>query len=82
MDLWIMAQDKKRLIKCEDIGIDTFYDEFRIYAYKDYNSSVNKVILGDYKTEEKALKILEDILHKISFGLSVNRIIYIMPKRS
>ena len=55
--MWIRSQDKKVLIKCEDIEISGT-DIVNITRY-----GVAK--LGKYSTEEKALKVLDKISHYV-----------------
>ena len=52
MDLWIRSQDKTRLIKAEDVRCDT---------YVFHRIIVNGTYFGAYKTEERALEVLDEI---------------------
>ena len=64
MKLWIRSQDETFLIPINDI-ISVFQD---IVFYKG-------IILGQYKSQERALEVLDDIQHFIEYA----NIIYEMP---
>lgn len=66
MDLWIRSQDKETLKKINDIEID--YLNFKKYSYTkdieskgEYSIRGNGETLGQYKTKEKALEVLDEI---------------------
>jgi len=69
MDLWIRSQDRDRFVKnyayiylfnpCME---DEEYTIRHIYAY--INES-NQVFLGEYKTQERALEVLDEIQNHI-----------------
>ena len=63
MELWIRSQDKKRLIKIDNIKVyedsKDNYSDIRA-VFNDYELS-----LGEYKTKERALEVLDDISSKI-----------------
>ena len=75
MDLWIRSQDKEDLVKVDNIRIKHEYyqkeakDNYgRISAYIDGNYMksiiyVNSSWLGEYKTKERALEVLDEIQH-------------------
>ena len=69
MDLWIRSQDKERLVKIE--YIEYFYKKVH-YANEEkpreehhnigaYISDEQFIVLGKYKTKERALEVLDDI---------------------
>lgn len=66
MDLWIRSQDKERLIKPVDFYIEETIDyvnkssEFNIYAL-----TKDDIIIGTYKTKERALEVLDEIQETI-----------------
>ena len=70
MELWIRSQDKERLIKPIDFYIEETINyvnkcnEFNIYAL---NFANNDIIIGTYKTKERALEILDEIQDIIDF---------------
>lgn len=70
--MWIRSQDKKTLMECTKIELDTknFIVGFN-GCYKD---------LGVYSTEEKALKVLDKITETINMGYA--DIVYQMPQDS
>ena len=58
MDLWIRSQNKKELIPDPKLGIDQC--ENRYYIVDRYNFE-NAFILGEYKSKERALEVLDEI---------------------
>ena len=58
MELWIRSQSKETLVKVNEVYIN----EAKIKAnYKGYYGGCDYRILGEYKTEERALEVLDDI---------------------
>lgn len=58
MELWIRSQSKETLVKVNE----AYIDETTIKAnYKGYYGGCDYRILGEYKTEERALEVLDDI---------------------
>ena len=60
MELWIRSQNKERIIKINqldvmelDTDVDPRYNYFGIYA--------NEYLVGEYKSKERALEVLDDI---------------------
>lgn len=51
MDLWVRSQDRRRLIKVDLLSIKDFYNIVSDDFY----------VLGTYKTEERALEVLDEI---------------------
>lgn len=62
MKLWIRSQDKKKLIKVENLQIINNIEdkEFPFYINSSYE------LLGAYKTEQEALNILNDVQNIIN----------------
>jgi len=58
MDLYIRSQKKYNLIKINELGIEN--EEVDEYTIKNYNNN-NTTILGRYKTEKRALEVLDEI---------------------
>lgn len=54
MDLWIRSQDKKKLIKVNEIKIESVIDG-NSFIYSDTTD------LGTYETKERALEVLDEI---------------------
>ena len=86
MDLWILSQNKNQLVKTNVVKCSYFKDkltndELHIITNDDYD-------FGIYKTEERALEVLNDIfsllarqdLIKVIQGSTGNSMIYEMPK--
>ena len=61
MSLWIRSQDKRILQKIDNIFTNANYDDKRICTICD-----NDVVeLGQYKSKERALEVLDEIQNKI-----------------
>lgn len=56
IELWVRSQDKRILQKVDNIFLDANYENKRISTYDGDN-----VELGIYKTEERAIEILDEI---------------------
>ena len=80
MKLWIRSQDKKTLVKSDYITIIWFPFHYSIVGY--LNGKIKHKILGSYKTQKRAIEILdeiEDLLQNAYVG-NANRIVYKMPE--
>lgn len=81
MDLWIRSQNKKGLIKVENLTItSSFVNNEKEIFYIINNSINNKCSLGHYETEERALEILNEI-HQILASINSNCVVYNMPEK-
>jgi hypothetical protein len=59
--MWIRSQDKKLLIKCNNIKIFKYnMSEYLLIANDDIANN-----LGDYDTEEEAIEVLDEIEKKL-----------------
>lgn len=58
MNLWVMSQNKKELRPNPKLGIDKLEDKFYIVDRYDFERAT---ILGVYKTEQRALEVLDEI---------------------
>lgn len=81
MNLWIRSQNKKELIPNPQFGIEQC--EERYYIVDRYNFG-NDFILGEYKSEERALEVLDEI-QKLLIALPrteipFNDVVYQMPE--
>ena len=76
MELWIRSQNKKRLIKANEIYLDNIY-----YDDGTVDILVNEFIFGRY-VEERALEVLDEIqdLLQNAYVGNLNRIVYQMPE--
>ena len=80
MKLWIRSQDKKTLVKSDYITIIWSPFHYSIVGY--LNGKIKHKILGSYKTQKRAIEILdeiEDLLQNAYVG-NANRIVYKMPE--
>ena len=59
MDLWIRSQDKKFFSKQYSLYLTSSDEKYRIY------DTITYISLGDYKSEERALEVLDEIQNKI-----------------
>ncbi len=72
MDLWIRSQDKKRLIKVEQLEIRKYISNIEELSYAicsinfQNTYGYNFLNLGIYKSEERALEVLAEIQNKIN----------------
>lgn len=62
MNLWIRSQDKKKLVNINAVNILEFEALIAIHGY--INSETH-FWLGNYKTKERALEVLDEIQNKI-----------------
>ena len=70
--MWIRSQDKRILVNANLIYLNNLFDDKVISA----NNEINKVDLGNYKSKERALEVLDDLQSKIIIG----NIVYQMPE--
>ncbi len=56
MELWIRSQDKESLVKCNNY-INYFYDDIE----QTYGIGSHGYTLGEYKTKERAIEVLDEI---------------------
>ena len=57
--MWLRSQDRKTLVNADKFSVSKEHEVFRIY-------SVN-YFLGEYSTEEKAMKVMDMIQKQIAF---------------
>jgi hypothetical protein len=72
MELWIRSQDKLSLTKINSIGIE--YDK-KLVGYGNVC-----VKLGEYKTKERALEVLDEIQNILIDYSNISRVVYEMPE--
>lgn len=76
MELWVRSQDKRILQKIDNIFLDANYENKRICTF-DGDINVN---LGEYKTKERALEVLDEIQTYINSDIYWNLDVYQMPE--
>lgn len=59
MDLWIRSQDNELLTKIDNVFVKSNYNNYRVYA--NYLSMTKTIVLGTYKTKERAKQVLDEI---------------------
>ena len=57
MEFWIRSQDKRILQKVDNVFLNANYDNKRISTYVGDSNTT----LGEYKTKERALEVLDEI---------------------
>ena len=73
--MWIRSQGRKTLLNASEFHIVERYGEFGVYA--------GAVVLGNYSTEEKAMKVMDMIESAIiehEIAKAKSKIIFYMPK--
>lgn len=71
--MWIRSQDKENLINAIAIGVDIGSNIFAIIN----NDKVDPIVIGNYSTKEKALKVLDDIQSAIIY---MEEAVVVMPQ--
>lgn len=74
MDLWIRSQDRKRIVKSEQIITLEFTGKTECEIFN------NTVKLGEYKNIERTLKVLDEIQNILIDYSKISRVVYQMPK--
>lgn len=67
MDLWIRSQDKEKLVECNKVELEPTLT-FGMYTLKTTNDNCS-IILGNYKTKERALEVLDNITKNLCYRL-------------
>lgn len=88
MDLWIRSQDKKELRANPKLGLDKLKDEYYIVDRYDFERAI---ILGVYKTEQRALEVLDEIqkldiennlnIETVCYAFNLLKVTYNMPEK-
>ena len=76
--MWIRSQDRKSLSNVNGVLMDITLDESSCYIYGFVDRG--KDILGTYSTQEKALKVLNEIQHTLSDSVIINGKLYTSPR--
>lgn len=77
MELWIRSQNKEKLISNCSFLIKDWGDKCWIECI----IHKERLILGIYKTKERALEVLDEIQEKISVYSNARVIVYEMPAK-
>lgn len=56
--MWIRSQDGKSLTDCNSFAVERFFEQYEVVTF---NRSGISAALGIYSSEEKALKVLDEI---------------------
>ena len=76
IELWVRSQDKIKLIKVNYCYIRDWQDHFAIEG-ETFDSAP---IIGEYKTKERALEVLDEIQNILETRNDVNQMVYEMPQ--
>ena len=80
----IVSQDKTKLFNFNNVNLIKVIDDGRIISFDNtyqYNSDVIGDLLGQYKTEERAKEVLQEIVNKYrQFNVDNNQAITTIPK--
>ena len=79
MELWIRSQDKRELVKTNDIYIVRKDKYFHIYCYVD-NSEIDLGEYGDFEDKTRALEVLDEIQNILIDYKEMSRVVYQMPQ--
>lgn len=65
--MWIRSQDGKSLTDCNSFAVERFFEQYEVVTF---NRSGISVALGIYSSEEKALRVLDEIQewYECSYG--------------
>lgn len=64
MELWIRSQDKGNLVVANSLEVEA--KNKGTYEIWNYNHNYHLSFLGEYKTKERALEVLDEIQGKIA----------------
>lgn len=62
--MWIRSQNKKYLINCKNLGIRKMLNEYVVALISE---CADFYTLGNYSSEEKALKVLDEIQKRTKY---------------
>ncbi len=67
--MWVRSQNKSALVNVNDISFYKVRDDSRIlYEFRYYGNTDDYYVLGEYSTEEKAMKVMDMIQKYIVLG--------------
>lgn len=76
MELWIRSQDKRTLVNTRRIDVD----DNKIIIW-DEGKYASDVFMGEYKTKERALEVLDEIQKYVILpNIDNSNYVYEMPK--
>lgn len=80
MDLWIRSQDREKLRINPELEIYEYGNEKFLVIDTKGNVIYDKAkILGEYKTKERALEVLDEIQKILIDYSKMSRVVYQMP---
>lgn len=63
--MWIRSQSGNSLTDCNFFTVERFFEQYGVVTFN--NRSGVSVVLGIYSSEEKAVKVLDEIQRKIEY---------------
>ena len=78
--MWIRSQNRESLVQVDCLCIEKNEIDKGKYIYSDFDIVQGCIILGTYKTKERALEVLSDIQRYINSDVMINLNVYQMPK--
>lgn len=78
--MWIRSQNRESLVQVDCLCIEKNEIDKGKYIYSDFDIVQGCIILGTYKTKERALEVLSDIQKYINSDVMINLNVYQMPK--
>ena len=78
MELWVCSQDKETLMKVNNGILYHGTDNRNCIAIKESPSYIHTI--GEYKTKQRALEILDEIQNILETRDGVSQMVYVMPK--
>ena len=78
--MWIRSQNRESLVQVDCLCIEKNEIDKGKYIYSDFDIVQGCIILGTYKTKERALEVLSDIQKYINSVVMINLNVYQMPK--
>lgn len=70
--MWIRSQNKELLVDTKTLGIRHEVDDFCQILFKEFSDQY--IVLGEYSTTKKALKVLDMIQEEIKYGDCINQV--------
>lgn len=78
--MWIRSQNRESLVQVDCLCIEKNEIDKGKYIYSDFDIVQGCIILGTYKTKERAKEVLSDIQKYINSDVMMNLDVYEMPK--
>lgn len=70
--MWVRSQNKELLVDTKTLGIRHDVADFYQILFKEFSDQY--IVLGEYSTTKKALKVLDMIQKEIEYGDCINQV--------